>query len=139
MNYYEELGVNQRATLDEIKRAYRKLAKKHHPDKNPNNEQATKRFVRIASAYETLSDEQKRKKYDATQNVQNNKSTKKRSETSETATVNPMNMGDFEDFFGFTTNNSGKVVPTDKNKKKATTNPIDTSQMFERFFGKNGG
>ena len=63
-DYYEVLGVSRSASADEIKKAYRKLAKKHHPDANPDDESAQKVFAEITEAYEVLSDEEKRKKYD---------------------------------------------------------------------------
>lgn len=64
-DYYEVLGVNKNATEDEIKKAYRKLAKKYHPDANPNNkEEAEAKFKEVNEAYENLSDPQKRKMYD---------------------------------------------------------------------------
>ena len=64
-DYYEVLGVEKTATADEIKKAYRKLAKKYHPDANSDNkEEAEKKFKEIAEAYEVLSDEGKRKQYD---------------------------------------------------------------------------
>ncbi len=64
-DYYEVLGINKNATDDEIKKAYRKLAKKYHPDANPNNkEEAEAKFKEVNEAYENLSDPQKRKMYD---------------------------------------------------------------------------
>jgi curved DNA-binding protein len=63
-DYYKILGVDKRATQDEIKKAYRALAVKHHPDKNPNNKEAEEKFKVINEANEVLSSAEKRKKYD---------------------------------------------------------------------------
>jgi curved DNA-binding protein len=64
IDYYEILGVNKNATEEEIKKAYRKLARKYHPDLNPNDKEANKKFQQINEANEVLSDPEKRKKYD---------------------------------------------------------------------------
>jgi len=63
-DYYESLGVARNAKEDEIKKAYRKLARKYHPDLNPNNKQSEEKFKEIQEAYEVLSDATKRQKYD---------------------------------------------------------------------------
>jgi len=63
-DYYKTLGVKKNADADEIKKAYRKLARKHHPDVNPGDATAEEKFKDINEAYEVLSDEDKRAKYD---------------------------------------------------------------------------
>jgi len=63
-DYYKILGINKDATQQELKRAYRKLAMKYHPDRNQNNKEAEEKFKKICEAYETLKDENKRNTYD---------------------------------------------------------------------------
>lgn len=64
VDYYKILGVEKKASQEEIKKAYRKLARKYHPDLNPNDKEAKKRFQEINEANEVLSNEENRKKYD---------------------------------------------------------------------------
>ena len=63
-DYYEVLGVGRNADAKEIKRAYRKLAKKYHPDMNPGDKQAEQKFKEVTEAYNVLSDSEKKKLYD---------------------------------------------------------------------------
>src|ERR671919_775074 len=63
-NLYDALGVPRNASAEEIKKAYRKLARQHHPDRNPGDKAAETRFKEIQTAYDTLSDPQKRAQYD---------------------------------------------------------------------------
>ncbi|MEM7657686.1 MAG: molecular chaperone DnaJ [Bacteroidota bacterium] len=63
-DYYEVLGVSKGASKDELKKAYRKLALKYHPDKNPDNKEAEEKFKEAAEAYEVLSDDNKKARYD---------------------------------------------------------------------------
>src|SRR5215469_11183665 len=64
MDYYETLGVARDADADEIRKAYRKLARKHHPDLNPGDKAAEDRFKKVQEAYDILSDPKKKQMYD---------------------------------------------------------------------------
>jgi curved DNA-binding protein CbpA len=61
---YSELGVSRGATADEVRKSFRKLAKAHHPDRNPGDAKAEERFKRVSAAFDILGDEEKRKKFD---------------------------------------------------------------------------
>lgn len=63
-DYYKILELDKKASADEVKKSYRRLAKKYHPDKNPNNKVAEEKFKEVSEAYEVLKDPEKRKKYD---------------------------------------------------------------------------
>ncbi|MCB0407160.1 MAG: DnaJ domain-containing protein, partial [Bdellovibrionales bacterium] len=63
-DYYDVLGVAKNASADEIKKAYRKMAMKYHPDKNPGDKGAEEKFKEAARAYEVLSNQEKRQRYD---------------------------------------------------------------------------
>ena len=138
--YYRSLGVQPGATAAELKKAYRGLAKKYHPDLHPGDKEAEARFKEINEAYETLSDPQKRKEYDEKQRTTQGREPQKKSASSartRTPTGGPVDFsqmqGGFAQFFGFDPA-TGKVVDEEKvsGKKK---NPLDTTDLFERFMG----
>src|ERR1700694_2904248 len=64
-DYYKTLGVDKKATPEDIKKAYRKLARKYHPDRNPGDKDAEARFKEISQAHDVLGDPEKRKQYDS--------------------------------------------------------------------------
>ena len=141
MDYYTILGVPQQADDNQIKQAYRKLAKKYHPDLNPDNPAAEEKFKDIVEAYETLSDSAKRKKYDATlmQSSDTIKGTYTRDKTHSTQTASKGSFGNFtkdmERYFGFsfqTDTQQGKRS-TGENTAKNKKNPLDVTDMFEAF------
>lgn len=78
-DYYKLLGLTQNATLEEIKKAYRHLALKYHPDKNPGNKTAEEMFKQVSRAYSVLSDVEERKAYDYKINQSRSQQTSKQS------------------------------------------------------------
>lgn len=143
LDYYKILGVREDASDEEIKKAYRKLSKKYHPDSNPDNEAAKVRFHEITMAYDILHDPEKRKQYDLKQKQETSAfqggSKKKKREGNPSDQNQDFDMGNlsesFEKFFGFNPKNGeineDKMNPNKKTKK----NPIDMTDMFERYMG----
>jgi curved DNA-binding protein len=108
-DYYKILGVSKSATDDDIKKAYRKLAKQYHPDRNPGNKAAEEKFKEINEAYEVLSDSKKRSFYDQ-MGVDYNRYQQQGGAPNaynweqwyqQSPGVNEVNMEDLEDLFGF--------------------------------------
>src|ERR1700756_5187769 len=64
-DYYKTLGVDKKASAEDIKKAYRKLARRYHPDRNPDDKDAEARFKEISQAYDVVGDPEKRKQYDS--------------------------------------------------------------------------
>ncbi len=142
-NYYEVLGVQRNATLEEIKKVYKKLAKKYHPDLNQGNKEAEQKFIEIKEAYDTLSDESKRKSYDSkldggsgeSSQQQGGRPKSPRSESTEPAKFDFEDVErSFERFFGFNPRTNKVNIETEKQKEKKK-NPLDTTAAFEQFFG----
>ena len=133
--YYEVLGVSRDAGDDEIKKAYRELAKKYHPDVNPGSE-AEEQFKEIGEAYEVLMDQKKRAEYDESfAKPAPGESSQKQSTMSG---FNPFDITgkiNFEDFVGF---NPATQEPQKENKTRkqdANAAPINTADLFSRFMG----
>jgi molecular chaperone DnaJ len=160
MTYYEILGVNKDASIQEIKKAYKKLAKKWHPDLNRDNiKVAEEKMKEINVAYTTLSDEVARIDYNKKLEAEANKGSAKtggastsaktgnarttsRRTTTEGAPTGKVDFDNihtsFESFFGFNPHthevtNEDKLNTFSSDKKKK--NPLDTSDFFERFMG----
>ena len=133
MNYYEVLGVPETAEDEQIKQAYRKQAKKYHPDLNPDNSAAEAKFKAVVEAYETLSDAEKRKAYDAKRNK--NKPYGRQTER-DSGNVQGMDIGrftkDMERYFGFSFQ-EGQTGQQSGNVGSNKKNPLDVTDMFETF------
>ena len=118
IDYYKVLGLNKNATEEEIKKAYRKLARKYHPDLNPNDKEANKTFQQINEANEVLSDAEKRKKYDQYGDNWKHAGEYEKARQSQSAS----GFGGAQDFGGYS--GGGEA---------------DFSDFFESLFGGGGG
>jgi len=96
-DYYKILDVSKEASEEDIKKAYRKLAKKYHPDKNPDNKKAEETFKEVSEAYDVLSNSEKRKKFDDFISVSNEKKTY--AYTNPTNSNTSENEPEYSDFF----------------------------------------
>ena len=139
-NYYEVLGVTKDISANELKKVFRKLARKYHPDSNPNDEKAAEMFKRIGEAYETLGDETKRKEYDEkyfangvfNANVSQKGQQGKRPQGAKAASsVNEQIFNQFNNIFG----NFNKAASKQDDKQDKSKNPMDFSSAFEQFYG----
>src|SRR5580704_17097137 len=147
IDYYKILGINKNASEEDIKKAYRKLARKHHPDLNPNNKEANKKFQQINEANEVLSDPEKRKKYDqygkdwahadAFEKAQQEAGGQRRRKSSGTRGADGASgsggPGGFEGFEGF--GGGGGF----QGGEAFTGDPGEFSDFFESLFGGAGG
>ncbi len=125
-DYYKILDINKNANENEIKKAFRKLAVKYHPDRNPGNKKAEEYFKKISEAYEVLSDSEQRKQYDKLKEPYKNSShsygqsnIKKNQEHAKTNSLDLSKYSSFEDFisdlFGYTSTN--KATKTKANNQ----------------------
>lgn len=138
-NYYQMLGVAKNAAEEEIKAAFRKLAKKYHPDAHPGDEECEQKFREINEAYRILGDAEQRKKYD--EELQQAKSAKKTGQEKQSVPRQRNNQEvDFENihqsfasFFGFDPRE--KKITNEEKLNPRAANPLDTTDLFERFMG----
>lgn len=145
MDYYKILEVPREADEEQIKQAYRKKAKKYHPDLNPDDPEAEAKFKDIGEAYEVLGDVEKRKQYDLKQAkaAGRDRTTDQNSAKSGNSTFTPhMDFGEFtkdmERYFGFSF--TGGAPPQGQgsaqrgqNAGNSKKNPLDMTEMFEAF------
>lgn len=141
-NLYRVLGITNTATEEEIKKAYRTLSKRYHPDANPGDSDREERFKEISEAYAILQSAQKRQDYDKMLMAEEKYTTKKvKKMTNDPSAESSMQFNfsrmdeQFAQYFGFQPKN-GKVDEEGFNKSgKTKTNPIDMTEMFERYMG----
>ena len=138
---YQRLGVSPGAGAEEIKKAYRRLAKELHPDLHPGDPGAETKFKEINEAYELLSDPEKRRTYDRVQQAARQtaggaaraRTGQSRAPRGEPMDFSRMQSG-FSRFFGFDPE-TGRVTDESKLSGKGEKNPLDVSDVFERFMG----
>ncbi|WP_314395354.1 DnaJ domain-containing protein [Leptotrichia shahii] len=142
MNYYEVLGVSENADVLEIRKKYRKLAMKYHPDRNSGDENATKKFREVTEAYEILGDEKKREEYDCRRkNIQSQRKNKNKKRN----VKNKFPQNDFtfgRDFFKSAREMRGMFENSfrmdKKQEEKAKLEKENIKNQFERFFDMKG-
>jgi DnaJ-class molecular chaperone len=138
-DYYKILGVEKNSSNEEIKKVFRKLARKYHPDVNPGNKEAEEKFKEVNEAYNTLTDEALRKAYDAKIDggVKNDSSRNKDSDNKTRAensgystTIDFENIEkSFEKFFGFNPKTNETNI-----KRENKKSPLDATDFFDKYF-----
>lgn len=138
-DYYKILGVEKQASDEQIKKAYRKLAKQYHPDVVKDDKRKQERMYEIQEAYECLGNAEHRKKYDTDCSRMSQSAVHTGKDNKSDAVSFEQKMPDlspFERFFGFT---PGKGMETYRdNKAKKAEGPIRTDDLFTAFFGNMG-
>jgi curved DNA-binding protein len=133
-NYYQVLGVGQDVDPEGLKKVFRKLARKYHPDVNPGNKEAEARFKIINEAYNTLSDPSLKMAYDAKLEGNIDRTRPMASAATSRSSYQPLNFENvnrnFESFFGFNPK-TGEITGLKREKRKNST---DTTAVFEKFF-----
>lgn len=140
-DYYKILGLSPTATKKEIKKAFRQLARKYHPDLHPGDKAAAEQFKRINEACQVLSDENKRARYDLDRKQQGPRQQTQQcrqhtqQKAAHTSSAKPdfsqaFSRRAFEDAFF-----AGIQKPTAKDAGSDKKNPLDTSALFKGFFG----
>ena len=140
-DYYKILGLPPTATKKEIKKAFRQLARKYHPDLHPGDKAAAEQFKRINEACQVLSDDNKRARYDLDRKQQGQRQQTQQcrqhtqQKAAHTSSAKPdfsqaFSRHAFEDAFF-----AGIQKPTAKDAGSDKKNPLDTSDLFKGFFG----
>ncbi len=138
MDYYQILQVSEQADEEQIKKAYRKLAKKYHPDLHPNDAVAEAKFKDVVEAYEVLGDAERRRDYDLKQKGtgdycgQNAKDAGKSGKKSSNIDIGNFTK-DMEWYFGFPFNGEQSAEQQNKPGGEKKKNPLDVTEMFEAF------
>lgn len=132
-NFYSILGVSETATMDEIKKAYRKLAKKYHPDINPNNPEADRKFKQIGEAYEILGDSAKRTEYDKRLHSKGKKQTSSSASMNNSSNVRMDFMNFATSFDEYMENSLKKKAASQQKNKQSEFSQMD--EQFASFFG----
>ena len=138
-DYYSILEVAEGADAQEIKKAYRKLAKLYHPDIVKDDAAKVRRMYEIQEAYECLKDAESRKRYDEKRKANNSSAQRNTafSHQGKSTQSQPSYANDFERFFGFSPKNQTKTNQQ-KILNKNQQGPICLEQMFAQFFGAAG-
>lgn len=133
-DYYQVLGVDKKASADDIKKAYRKLALKWHPDKNPNNKTAEEKFKKISEAYAVLSDPEKRQQYD-----QFGSADQFRQQYSQEDIFRNFDLDEILRSFGFGGGRGGRTTFRTASRRGGTAAGNDYDDPFAGLFGGMGG